>query len=193
MNINVIVVALMTAIVGLYSWKAFLHQNEPPPSQLPWVPIDANKHRSFVNQTRDAGMFTERTRRVAILGANNCGVDMKPPFQKHFSNGVVETFLTGICAVTKAVPLPPLPPIPPSPSFEFDTTIDGTSADNSSQNIILEGNGGERSIIIDGNPGANSVVSGFIVENSGASPSFLDILFEGNGFDFSAFLDGNLF
>lgn len=193
MNINVIVVALMTAIVGLYSWKAFLHQNDPPPSQLPWVPIDANKHRSFVNQTRDAGMFTERTRRVAIIGANNCGVDMKSPFQKHFSNGVVETFLTGICAVTKAVPVPPLPPVPPSPSFEFDTTIDGTFADNSLQDITVEGNGGERFIIIDGNPGSNSDVSGFVVENSGASPSFLDILFEGNGFNFSAFLDGNLF
>jgi hypothetical protein len=190
MNINVIVVALLTTIIGLYSWKAFLHQNEPPPSQLPWVPIDANKHRSFVNQTRDAGMFTERTRRVAIIGANNCGVNLKSPNQKHFNNGVVETFLTGICAVVK--PIVP-DPVPPSPSFGWDVIIDGTFADNSLQTVTIEGNGGPSFITIDGNPRPNFTEPEIVVENSDSSPSFFDMLFEGNGWDFSMILDGNVF
>lgn len=194
MNINVLVMALLGAVIGLYTWRAFLHQNEPPPSQLPWVPIDANKQRSFVNQTRDAGMFTERTRRVAIIGANNCGVNMKSPSQKHFSNGVVETFLTGICAVTKSVPpAPPIPPTPPSPSFGWDVIVDGTFADNSLQDVIVEGNGAANYVIIDGNPRFNFVVPNIVVENSGASPSFLDVLFDGVGFDWATILDGNVF
>lgn len=97
MDINAIVVLMMVSVIGLYTWRAFLHQDDPPPSALPWVPIDDNKPRSFVNTTRDAGMYTERTRRVAIIGANNCGVNLKSPFQKHFNNGVVETCLTGMC------------------------------------------------------------------------------------------------
>lgn len=93
MNINVIVMALLTAIIGLYSWKAFLHQDEPPPSQLPWVPIDANKPRSFVNKTSDAGMFTERARRTAIIS------NPQPFYSfKGSTNGSLESnFLTSVC------------------------------------------------------------------------------------------------
>lgn len=71
MNINVLVVALLTTVVGLYTWRAFLHQDDPIPSELPWVPIDVNKPRSFVNMTKDAGMYTERTRRAAIINNPN--------------------------------------------------------------------------------------------------------------------------
>jgi hypothetical protein len=193
MNINIIVLMMMASVVGFYTWRAFLHKDDPPPSALPWVPIDANKHRSFVNQTRDAGMFTERARRVAIIGSNNCGVNMKPPFQKHFSNGVMETFLTGICAVVKPTPVPPIPPIPPSPSFGWDVIVDGTFADNSLQDVIVEGNGGPNYVIIDGNPRPNFVEPEIVVENSYASPSFFDVLFDGVGFDWSTVLDGNVF
>ncbi len=93
MNINVLVVALLTAIIGLYSWRAFLHQGEPPPSQLPWVPIDVNKPRSFVNKTSDAGLHIERVRRVAIIGNPSGSVSYKGS-----TNGSLEwNFLTSIC------------------------------------------------------------------------------------------------
>lgn len=93
MNINVLVVALLTALIGLYSWKAFLHQNDPPPSQLPWVPIDVNKPRSFVNMTKDAGMYTERARRTAIISNPN-GIYG----HKGSTNGSLEwNFLTSVC------------------------------------------------------------------------------------------------
>ena len=190
MNINVLVVLLLGSLLGFYSWKSFFRKGDDIPSQLPWVPIDVNKRRSFVNQTRDAGMFTERQRRVAIIGANNCGVDMKPPYQKHFSNGVMETFLTGICAVSKAVPVPP---IPPSPSFGWDLIVDGTFADNSLQDVIVEGNVQGTYVIIDGNPRPNFVAPEIVVENSDASPSFFDVLFDGSGWDWGTILDGNLF
>lgn len=93
MNINVLVVALLTTIIGLYSWRAFLHQNEPPPSQLPWVPIDANKPRSFVNKTNDAGLYIERVRRTAIIGNPSGAVSYKGS-----TNGSLEwNFLTSVC------------------------------------------------------------------------------------------------
>lgn len=92
-NINMIVVLLLTAIVGLYSWKSFYRKDDSIPSQLPWVPIDVNKPRSFVNQTRDAGMYTERARRVAIISNPT-------PFYgfKGSTNGSLEwNFLTSVC------------------------------------------------------------------------------------------------
>ena len=111
MNINVLVIALLTTVIGLYSWRAFLHQNEPPPSQLPWVPIDANKHRSFVNKTSDAGMFIERTRRCTIINSGRGGATSFK--QKGSTNGSLEYyFLTGVCP---GRPLPVGPICPPYP------------------------------------------------------------------------------
>jgi len=93
MNINVIVVALLSAVIGLYSWRAFLHQDEPPPSQLPWVPLDVNKPRSFVNKTSDAGLHIERVRRTAIIGNPSGAVSYKGS-----TNGSLEwNFLTSVC------------------------------------------------------------------------------------------------
>jgi hypothetical protein len=92
MNINVIVVALLTTILGLYAWRAFSRGIENVPTELPWVPIDANKPRSFVNQTRDAGMFTERARRTAIISNPNAIFG-----HKGSTNGSLEYFLTSIC------------------------------------------------------------------------------------------------
>lgn len=105
MNINVIVAALLTAIIGLYSWRAFLHQGEPPPSQLPWVPIDANKPRSFVNKTSDAGLHIERVRRTAIIGNPSGNVSYKGS-----TNGSLEwNFLTSICVCPPKQVCPPEP------------------------------------------------------------------------------------
>lgn len=93
MDINAIVVLMMVSVIGFYTWKAFLRKDDPPPSQLPWVPIDANKPRSFVSMTRDAGMYTERTRRTAII-SNPKGVYG----YKGSTNGSLEwNFLTSIC------------------------------------------------------------------------------------------------
>ena len=193
MNINLIVVLLLGSLIGFYSWKSFFRKGDDIPSQLPWVPIDANKRRSFVNQTRDAGMFTERQRRVAIIGANNCGVDMKSPYQKHFNNGVMETFLTGICAVSRVLPDPPNPDPPPvpTPSFGWDVIVEGNYTGNGGQYFIMEGNGDD--LIIDGNSGPNVTTPQVIIETSDASPSFFDFLFDGVGLDWSTIVDGNVF
>ena len=108
MNINVIVVALLTAIIGMYSWRAFLHQDEPPPSQLPWVPIDANKPRSFVNKTSDAGLHIERVRRTAIIGNPSGSVSYKGS-----TNGSLEwNFLTSVCVCPPRIPVCPPEPTP---------------------------------------------------------------------------------
>lgn len=117
MNINVIVLALLTAIIGLYTWKAFLRTDDSAPSQLPWVPIDVNKPRSFVNQTRDAGMYTERARRVAIISNPQ-------PFYgfKGSTNGSLEwNFLTSVCVC------PPRGPVCPPDNYVLDDGGNATS------------------------------------------------------------------
>jgi hypothetical protein len=190
MDINSVVLLMMVSVIGFYTWRAFLHKDDPPPSALPWVPIDVRKSRSFVSQTRDAGMFTERTRRVAIIGANNCGVDLKSPVQKHFNNGVMETFLTGICAVQK--PVVPAPPKPPT-VFGWDLIVEGTDADGGLQQVTVEGNGGPNYVIIEGNPRPDYEEPEIVVENSNASPSFFDVLFQSVDWDWATVLDGNAF
>ena len=123
MNINVIVVALLTTIIGLYSWRAFLHQNEPPPSQLPWVPIDVNKPRSFVNKTSDAGLHIERVRRVAIIGNPSGSVSYKGS-----TNGSLEwNFLTSICVCP---PRKEVCPPEPTPVIWSDGDADDEICDN---------------------------------------------------------------
>ena len=135
MNINLIAVGLLFVVFASYLYTGWKNRDKPPPSELPWVPIQVGKSRSFVNQVRDAGMFTERTRRVAIIGGNSCGVNMKPFSNKSFSNGVMETFLTAICpAVFK-----PKPVCPPEPE---KVALDGGDADDTCE-IIYDGNSGE--------------------------------------------------
>lgn len=139
MNINVLVGTLLLVIVGLVSWKAYLHQNDPPPSQLPWVPIDVNKPRSFVNQTRDAGMFIERVRRTAIIGNPSGSVSYKGS-----TNGSLEwNFLTSICVC---------PPrnLEPCPAPEY--IADAGNADSEVCDI-LDGNGSD--VLDFGDSGAN--------------------------------------
>jgi hypothetical protein len=143
MNINVIVVALLTAIVGLYSWRAFLHQNEPPPSQLPWVPLDVNKPRSFVNKTNDAGMFIERVRRTAIIGNPSGSVGFKGS-----TNGSLEwNFLTSVCVC------PPRKEVcPPAPNVVWS---DGDADDEICDNVDAGGAFGMYDVVDFGGAGGN--------------------------------------
>ena len=189
MGINTWVVGLITIFLGLHATYAFLSLDKPRgPANLPWVPIQVGKTRSFHSQTRDASMFTERQRRVAIIGANHCGVGMVPPGQKHFSNGVMETFLTGICAVVPSVkpPTPPTPPTPPPVTTGWDNSLDGMSAGNNDYTTVIDGNR-TGSGTIDGNPRSTFTKPAIVVD---ATPSFFDTIFDGNGWNFSFFLDG---
>jgi hypothetical protein len=92
MNINVLVMGLLALILSGYAWKAWsIGPNAPEPNFLPFVPIDVRKTKVYVSQTKDAGMFVERQRRLAIL-------QNKPlvPSFKGSTNGYLEYSLTGI-------------------------------------------------------------------------------------------------
>lgn len=143
MNINVLVVALLTTIIGLYSWRAFLHQNEPPPSQLPWVPLDVNKPRSFVNKTSDAGLHIERVRRTAIIGNPSGKVSYKGS-----TNGSLEwNFLTSVCVC------PPRGNVcPPAPNVVWS---DGGANDEICDNVDAGGAFGMYDVVDFGGAGAN--------------------------------------
>ena len=106
MNINAAAIWLLAAIVGLYAWRAYLHRDEPPPSELPWIPIDVRKNKVYVSKTKDAGMFVEYQRRVA-------NIRNRPliPSYKGADNGWLDYGLTGICLCPKAICGPPEPVI----------------------------------------------------------------------------------
>lgn len=92
MNINYVLMGLMAIALALHATHAFLNRDRPP-SELPWVPIQVGKTRSFHSQTRDAGLYTEATRRKAIIGNPTLH-----PSYKGSTNGSLEwNFLTGIC------------------------------------------------------------------------------------------------
>lgn len=144
MNINVIVVALLTAIIGLYSWRAFLHQGEPPPSQLPWVPIDANKPRTFVNKTKDAGLYIERVRRAAIIR------NPDPVFSyKGSTNGSLEYYFIS-SVLTDGRPLPPV--CPPDQNVVWSN---GDADDEICDNIDAGGAFGGYDVVDFGGAGGN--------------------------------------
>jgi hypothetical protein len=144
MNINVIVVALLTTIIGLYSWKAFLHQNDPPPSELPWVPISTGKSRSLVNKTSDAGLHIERVRRAVILR------NPDPVFSfKGSTNGSLEYyFLSSV--LTDGRPRPPL--CPPAPNVVWSN---GDGDDEICDNMDAGGAFGGYDVVDFGGAGGN--------------------------------------
>ena len=128
MNINL--TALLVLVAALLTHSAYAYfslQVTPNPTDLPWVPIDVSKSRSFVNQTKDAGMFTERSRRVAIIGSVQCSPS-RSFWQKGFTNGVVESSLTGICFVQKGDVCPPAPNVIWSDGDADDEICDGVDA-----------------------------------------------------------------
>lgn len=137
MNINAAAIWILAGLIGLYAWRAYLHWDDPPPSQLPWVPIDVRKTKVYVSQTRDAGMFVERQRRTAIL--------RNPSRQfsyKGFDNGVVEAYLTAIAYVsTFGAPI-----CPPAP----DVIWSGGNASTEAVCAIVDGgNAGSEYDIVD--------------------------------------------
>ena len=104
MSINLLVMGLLALVLGSYAWKAWsMGPDTPEPNFLPWVPIDVRKTKVYVSQTRDAGMFTERQRRVAIIG-NRPGTFS----YKDSTNGYLEYALSAICVCPKDV-CPPAP------------------------------------------------------------------------------------
>lgn len=104
MNINVIVLGLMSLLAGFYAWKAYFHVGgSEAPSMLPWVPIDVRKNKVYVSQTRDASMFTERSRRLAVLTNKGGSVSYKGS-----TNGYLEYALSAICYCPGGV-CPPAP------------------------------------------------------------------------------------
>lgn len=125
MNINVVIGCLLATAIGIHIAYSFFLR-EGPPSELPWVPIQVGKQRSFVNQTSDVGMFIEATRRKAIIGnvTNRW-------WNKDATNGAMEyNFLTGIC-------------ICPPRGCPVDNIIaDGGSAATDTC-VVLDGNGQE--------------------------------------------------
>lgn len=98
---------LLIVALSLMITNAFFNMDKPPPSELPWVPIDVRKSRSFHSQTRDAGLYIEATRRKAIIGNPNLKVGYKGS-----TNGSLEwNFLTGICVCpSRGPPVCPLEP-----------------------------------------------------------------------------------
>jgi hypothetical protein len=108
MNINHIVLGLLALVAGFYAWKSYFRVDDTPPSMLPWVPIDVRKNKVYVSQTRDAGMFTERQRRVAIIG-NKPGVFS----YKGSTNGYLEYALTALCVCPQNI-------CPPAPNVIWD-------------------------------------------------------------------------
>lgn len=92
MNINLLVGSLLVLGMGYLVWQAVSTPKDAlAPNFLPFVPIDVRKSKVYVSKTRDAGMFVERQRRLAIL-TNSPFV----PSYRGFTNGVVERSLTGI-------------------------------------------------------------------------------------------------
>jgi hypothetical protein len=127
MNINYIVLGLMALVAGFFTYKSYFRLGDSVPSQLPWVPIDVRKNKVYVSQTRDASMFTERARRVAIIQ------QASPNFSyKGFTNGVVEYYLTGIIAGISPAICPPAPNViwnGGNASSEVCDILDGGNAD----------------------------------------------------------------
>lgn len=108
-------------VIGLYSWRAYLHQGDyQSPHILPFVPMDVNKPRSFVNQTRDAGMYIERVRRSAIIGNPTGRVGYKGS-----DNGSMEwNFLTSVCVCPPRNPPQPICPTNPNVVWDGDGATD---------------------------------------------------------------------
>ncbi len=103
MNINLVFGGLLVVALGLMFTNAIFAMDGPPPSQLPWVPIDVRKSRSFHSQTRDAGLYVEAVRRRAIIS----NPDLKVGY-KGSTNGSFEwNFLTGICVCPSRISVCP--------------------------------------------------------------------------------------
>jgi hypothetical protein len=137
MGINAIILALLTAAIAVHAMYVYQSQ-ETPPDKLPWTPIESGKTRSFHSQTRDASMYTERARRVAIISNPRIS-----PLDKSSTNGSLEAnFLSGI--IFRREP----PKICPPPEYVADGGGAGSDVCD-----ILDGSGTD--VLDFGDSGAN--------------------------------------
>jgi hypothetical protein len=105
MGLNAIALGILALVVLYHASTVFFSQPGPPPSPLP-VPVQVGKSRSFHSQTRDAGLFTERVRRTAIIGNPTL-----TPGHKGSTNGSLEwNFLTGVCVCPPRTNVCPIAP-----------------------------------------------------------------------------------
>ncbi len=110
MDINILAMGLMTLVLGYYTWKAWTTPSDAHIQHfLPFTPIDVRKTKVYVSKTRDAGMYTERARRVAVIGNKDRGFSYKGS-----TNGYLDAFLTAICVC------PPKEVCPPAPDVGWD-------------------------------------------------------------------------
>lgn len=111
-NINIGIVGLLIVALGLHITYAYFSLDKPRPEGHPLlVPIQVGKTKTYVSQTRDAGMYIERTRRLAIIGG---GCESAPRFgYKDSTNGSLEYFfISGLCPARPPKPLCPSEPTP---------------------------------------------------------------------------------
>lgn len=101
MSLNLIALGLMLAFVGYHAVQAYLSPGDPDKPKLPWVPIDVRKTKHYVSQTKDAGMYIERVRRVAIIQNQPLS-----PSYKGSTNGSLEYYLTAIISGYRPRPCP---------------------------------------------------------------------------------------
>lgn len=121
----------MVIAVGIHITHAYFSLDAPPPSKLPWVPISVGKQRSFHSQTRDAGLYTQTTRRLAVInGGCAGGLHFN---DKSSTNGSLEYYqLTGLCPVRNVAICPPYIP----------EVEDGGNA-NTESCVVFDENSGE--------------------------------------------------
>ena len=127
MSINAFAIGLMALVAGLFAWKAYFHVEGHTPSLLPWVPIDVRKTKVYVSQTRDASMFTERQRRVAIIGNRDGTFSYAAS-----TNGYLEYALTALCVCPAKDVCPPAPNViwdGGNATSEICDILDGGNAD----------------------------------------------------------------
>ena len=124
-TINTVAVGGVLAFLAYKAFRFFYWDRKPEmvtPQGLP-VPMSVGKERSFHSLTRDASMFTLKTRRCAIQSGPRI-------FQKTgSSNGSTEAyFLSGVCS---------------GPTCRSVNYIEDAGNAQTESCIILDGNGGE--------------------------------------------------
>jgi hypothetical protein len=143
-NINLGVVGLLIIALGAHvAYAYFSLENPRPPGPPMLVPIQVGKTKTYVSQTRDASMFTERARRTAII-SNPDGTYG----HKGSTNGSLEwNFLTAICVC------PPRKEVcPPAPNVIWS---DGDADDEICDNVDAGGALGVYDIVDFGGAGGN--------------------------------------
>jgi len=66
-NINTGAIGILFLLLGWSYMSRDPVLAEKNPLNLPWVPIDVRKNKVYVSMTKDASMFTEKSRRMANL------------------------------------------------------------------------------------------------------------------------------